>query len=113
VQFVRTTYDVAGKKARAVVVGRMPLENPGITDELCAVLTDAEVKEAEVWIEGQGRLAKLREELAAMTLAETLALANRWFARQTDSGAAARAAANLLPELQALRRTLKTKGLLE
>lgn len=112
VQLIRTTYDNADKKAKATVMGTMLLDRPEITDALRAVLTEAEVKEAEAWIEGQYHTATLREELAALTLADTLSAANRWFARQGDSSAASTALASFLPEWHSLRKTLKDKGLL-
>jgi len=74
VQLVRTSYDPVEKKPKAVVVGRMDLDNPGVTDELCAVLTDNEIAEARTWIENHGRVGRLREEFAAATLAENLQL---------------------------------------
>ena len=112
VQLVRTAYDATEKKPKATVVGRMPLDQPEITDELRSLLTPSEVVEAQDWISGQHRVAMLREELAALSLAENLELADRWFARQGDSQAAAAAAASTLAAWQSLRRTLKARGLL-
>lgn len=112
VQLVRTTYDSHGKKAKAVIVGRMPLDAPALGSELLKQLSEAEVRETQAWIEGQHRTAMLREELAALTLAETLAQATRWFSRNGEAPSAATALARVLPELQALRRSLKSAGLL-
>ncbi|HKY91033.1 MAG TPA: hypothetical protein VJM11_08335 [Nevskiaceae bacterium] len=110
VQLVRTTYDDIGKKPKASVVGRIRLDRPVISEELRTALTENELREAQAWIEGNCRTQMLREELAALTLPETLALANGWFARNKDSPAAAAAAASLAGGLQALRRTLKSAG---
>lgn len=112
VQLIRTTYNPETKKPKADVVGRLSMSEPVVTPELRAALTAEEVAEVEAWIKHQHRTALLREELAALTLAESLALANRWFARQGDSAEAGLAAVALLPELQTLRKTLKSSHLL-
>jgi hypothetical protein len=112
VQLVRTNYDQKTKKPKAAVVGRMRLEKPELTRELRAQLTDREAKEAEAWIENHGRLGLLREEFAALTLAETLRLATNWFSRNADSRAAAAAVASVLPALHQLRKLFKEGGLL-
>jgi len=112
VQFIRTSYDEKTKAAKSTVVGRISLDSPLIGDELRSQLTESELAEAEIWIEGRGRISGLREELAALTLAETLAAANSWLARQGDSSAAGAVAADMLPHLQALRKTMRKNGLL-
>jgi hypothetical protein len=112
IQLIRTTYDAVEKKPKATLVGRVPLDKPELTEELRTLLTPAEAEELQEWVAGHHRLAMLREEFAALSLAEHLELADRWFARQGDSRAAVMAAAELLPALQALRKTLKAKGLL-
>ena len=112
VQLVRTTYNSETKKPKAEVVGRIPLNEPAITDELRKKLSAAEAAEAEFWITNQHRMTSIREELAALTLGETLNMANRWLTRQGDTETASAAAAAFLPELQALRRTLKAQDLL-
>jgi hypothetical protein len=113
VQLVRTTYDQVGKKPKATVVGRLRLDQPELTPELRAALNAQELSETQAWLEGNYRTQMLREELAALTLPETLAMANSWFARNRQSPAAAAAASTLLPNLQALRRTLKSGGFLD
>lgn len=112
VQLVRTTYDDVGKKPKAVVVGRLRLDKPVLSAELQGELSAAEQQEFREWLEGNYRTQMLREELAALTLPETLALANDWFIRNKDSPAATAAAASLLPSLQALRKTLRAGGFL-
>jgi len=107
VQLIRTGYDPSTKKPKTTVVGKMPLEMPLLTDELKNLLTKQEIAEAETWIEHNNRITLLREELAALTLADTINLANRWFKNQGESEAAIIAAANLIHELQSLRKTLK------
>jgi hypothetical protein len=113
IQFIRTNYDPATKKPKVVVVGRVALNNPVIPHNLREALSAEELIEAENWIKYQHHITALREELAALTLAENLSLANNWFSRQGESEAASLAMANLLPELQALRKTLKNINLVD
>lgn len=112
IQFVRTIYNPVAKKPKAVVIGSIPVENPEIPSELMTKLSPAELAEAETWLKHRHRAMSLREELAALTLAETLELANRWFTREGTSENAHAAAAGLLPALQALRKTLNSNNLL-
>jgi len=112
VQLVRTLYNPDTKKPRAVVVGSMLLKQPQVSPELRSKLTEDEVAEAEEWIEGQFRVNSLKEELAALTLPETISAANRWFSRNTDNPAATAIALQLLPEFKTLRKMLRQKGLL-
>ena len=112
VQLVRTTYDPATKKPRAAVVGRMPLRQPKLSPELKSKLTEAEIAEAEEWIDGQYRMNSLKDELAALTLPESISAAHRWFSHNADNPAAAAIMPQLLPALQALRKILRKQGLL-
>ncbi len=107
VQFIRTTYDPELKRPKAAVVGRVPLENPVISKELHAELTEEEYDQACAWIEHEQRTTGLREELAARTLAETLAAANRWFQRQENLSEMDWITGSILPELHLLRKTIK------
>ena len=90
----------------------MPIGQPKLTRELRKKLTEDEIAEAEQWIDGQFRLNSLKEELAALTLAESISTANRWFSRNEDNPAATAIALKLLPEFKALRKMLRKKGLL-
>ncbi len=111
VQLVRTTYDADRKKPKTAVVGRMPLNQPKLTRELRKKLTEAEIEEVEEWIDVHYRMSSLKEELAALTLPESIAAANRWFSRNADNPAAAAIIPQLLPALQALRKLLRKQGL--
>lgn len=106
IQFVRTTYNRETKKPQAVVVGSIPSGNAVIGDELRSKLSEEEIIQAETWIKQQHHTTLLREELAALTLAETLMLANNWFTRQGDTDAAHIAVVDILPALQLLRKSL-------
>ncbi len=112
VQLVRTLYNPDTKKPRTVVVGRMPLKRPTLSRELKGKLTEDEIAEAEEWIDGQFRVNSLKEELAALTLPETIAAANRWFSRSADNPASTVIALQLLPAFKTLRKMLRGKGLL-
>ena len=112
VQLVRTMYNPDTKKPKTVVVGRMPLKQPKLLPELESKLTEDEIAETEEWIEGQFRMNSLKEELAALTLEESISAAHRWFSRNADNPAAAAIVVQLLPALQALRKMLRGKGLL-
>jgi len=112
VQLVRTLYNPDTKKPRTVVVGRMPLKQPKVSPELRSKLTEDEIVEAEEWIDGQFRMNSLKEELAALTLPESISAAHRWFSRNADNPAAAAIIPRLLPALQGLRKMLRRNGLL-
>jgi len=112
VQLVRTLYNPDTKKPRTAVVGRMPLRQPELSPELKSKLTEDEIAEAEEWIAGEFRMISHKEELAALTLPETIAAANRWFSRNSDNPVATAIALQLLPEFKILRKMLRGKGLL-
>lgn len=112
VQLVRTSYNPETKKPRTEVVGRMLLKQPVLSDELKSKLTEEEIEEAEEWIEGHYRMSSLKEELATLTLPESMSAARRWISRNSDSPSTPAIVNQILPELQALRRTLRRKGLL-
>ena len=90
----------------------VPLKQPKLSPELKSKLTEDEIAEAEEWIDGQFRLNSLKEELAALTLAESISAANRWFSRNANNPAAAAIALQLLPAFKALRKMLRGRGLL-
>jgi len=112
VQLVRTLYNPDTKKPKTVDVGRMPLKQPAVSSELRSKLTEDEIAETEEWIEGQFRVNSLKEELAALTLPESISAANRWFSQNTDNPAAMAIALQLLPAFKTLRKMLRGKGLL-
>jgi hypothetical protein len=113
IQLVRTSYDPDKKRPRTTVVGRMPLKQPKLSPELKSKLTEEEIAETKEWIDGQFRMNSLRDELAARTLPESIASAHRWLSNNADNPAAAAIVPQLLPELQALRKMLRKKGLLD
>ena len=112
VQLVRTSYNPLTKKPRTKIVGRMQLKQPKLSKDLKSKLTEDEIAEAEEWINGQFRTNSLKEELAALTLSESILAANRWFSRNEDNPAAMEIALQLLPAFKSLRKMLRGKGLL-
>jgi hypothetical protein len=112
VQLVRTSYNPLTKKPRTKIVGRMQLKQPKLSKELKSKLTADEIAEAEEWINGQFRVSSLKEELAALTLSESILAANRWFSRNANNPAAMEIALQLLPAFKGLRKMLRGKGLL-
>ena len=112
VQLVRTMYNPDPQQPTAEVVGRMPLKQPKLSPELKSKLTEDEIAEVGEWIEGQFRVNSLKEELAALTLSESITAANRWVPRNADKPAATAIALQILPEFKTLRKMLRGKGLL-
>ena len=112
VQLVRTSYNPDTKKPKTMVVGSMKLKQPKLSAELKSKLTEEEIVEAREWINGQFHVNSLKEELAALTLPESISAANRWFSRNTDNPAATAIALQLLPAFKNLRKILRGKGLL-
>jgi hypothetical protein len=112
VQIIRTSYDPRSKKGKNQIVGRLPKDNPQISEALTAALTSEERKELATWIERHVALGQLKRELAVRTLPEQLALAEEWFADQKGDSARA-LARTLVPAWLQLRVVLKRNGFVE
>ncbi|ALM53724.1 hypothetical protein [Halomonas huangheensis] len=113
VQLVRMTYDPSIKRGKAQVVGSVKLADPMLSDELREKLTADEATEFELWVSTNHRANLLKQELAALTLAEQMDQARLWFERQDEQGVAQQTANELLRHWQALRRVLKQRELLD
>lgn len=113
IQLIRTTYDESKKKGSGTVIGTVALAKPQLSDELRGKLTEEEVAAFEIWAKTQYRTDMLREEIAALTLAETMLKAERWFEREGGSDAARTVAADIVFNWQALRRVLAKNSLLD
>lgn len=113
VQLVRMTYDPSIKRGKAQVVGSVKLADPVLDDELLEKLTFDEVAEFELWVATHHRTNLLKQELAALTLAEQMEQARLWFEQQEEQGAAQQIANEALRSWQALRRVLKQRELLD
>jgi hypothetical protein len=112
IQLIRIAYDADKKKGVNTVVGSVKLARPELTDELRRSLSPEEVAEFEAWVGTHHRAETLRDELAALTLADTMTRAERWFRRKGGSHAAQATAAEVVGQWQSLRRTLVKNGLL-
>ena len=84
VQLVRMTYDSAIKRGRAQVVASVPLAQPELSPELRAQLTEEEIAEFDTWVATHHRQHMLKQELAALTLAEQIELARLWLEQQGE-----------------------------
>lgn len=115
VQLVRMNYEPAIKRGRAQVVGSVKLANPILPAELREQLTAQEVAEFDTWVATQHRSHQLKQELAALTLAEQIDQAREWFEQQgTENEETARVLAEeTLRSVRQLRKTLNQQGLLE
>lgn len=113
IQLIRTTYDPTRKKGVGVVVGTVRLAAPGLSNELRAQLSTEELAEFESWIGVRHRADLLRDELAALSLVEAMAAAERWFEREGDSVVARGASAAIMRGWQLLRKRLAKGGLLD
>ena len=112
IQLIRVAYDPSKKKGVNTVVGSVRLGKPDLPAELQLVLTPAEVAEFNAWLNTRHRADILRDELAALTLVETLANAERWFEREGDSNVARTVATDIFAQWQSLRRQMTKSGLL-
>lgn len=101
------------KKGVNTIIGVVKLAKPELPTELREVLTNEEATAFEAWINTKYRTNVLREELAALALAETLNLAEKWFEREGKSGAAHSAARDIAFHWQSLRRLFAKNGLLD
>lgn len=106
-QLIRTEYDPETKKGKNTILGKVKLGKPELDDELKGVLTDKEVAEFVAWTRTQAQTVELRRQLAALTLADSMAEAARWFAANGDKEEAPAIAARILGEWQGLRKKLK------
>lgn len=113
IQLIRTSYDSGKKRAVSSTIGSVKLANPVLGEMLRQQLSVAEIDEFESWMESHHRVNALREELAALSLPETLSLAEKWFAQENDSPAARRVALEVIFHWQELRKLFARNGLLD
>lgn len=113
IQLIRTSYDANKKRGVNTIVGTVKLANPELSDELHRELTPEEIKAFEAWVNTQHRIGMLREEVAAMTLVETMSLAEKWFEREGNSIAAQALARDIHFHWQAMRKLFVKNDLLD
>ncbi|MDQ9172262.1 hypothetical protein Q8A64_17770 [Oxalobacteraceae bacterium R-40] len=113
IQLIRITYDSDKKKGVNSVVGTVKLVKPHLSGELQKSLTPEEIEQFEAWLKTRHRADNLRDELAALTLAESMLAAERWFESEGDSDAARQVAAGYVAQWQSLRKVMVKNGLLD
>jgi len=113
VQLVRMNYDASIKRGRAQVVGSVKLSDPVLPDELREALTPQEIDEFEQWVATQHRSHRLKQELAALSLAEQIDLAKQWFEAEGNSPTAKITADEAQRSWKALRKKLIQLDILE
>lgn len=113
IQLIRVNYDADKKRGVNTVLGSIRLNNPELSPELHALLTQEEVAEFDAWLKSHFRAIAIREELAALSLAEEMTHAQKWFEREGNTEAARAAAANIVSHWQQLRRIMGRYKLLD
>ena len=112
IQLIRTSYDKNKKKGSNTIVATVRLPKPELSEDLRSSLSVDEISAFEAWINTQHRKQMLREEMAALTLAETIELAEKWFDREAESNTAQSLAHDIVFQWQSMRKLLAKKGLL-
>jgi len=113
IQLIRTIYDAPKKKGVSGIVGVVRLAEPRLDEGLRAQLTADEIAEFELWIATRHRVEMLRSELTVLSLADSMAEAEKWFEREGQSLAARSAATAIVFSWQSLRKRLAKSGLLD
>ena len=112
IQLIRTNYDDRKKKGVNTIIGNVKLAKPELSPDLLQNLTAEEIAAFEIWAKTQLRAEVLREEVAALTLAETMDLAGKWFEREGNSEAAQATASHITFHWQTMRKIFIKNGLL-
>lgn len=113
IQLIRTTYDDSKKKGMTTIIGTVQLAAPIISDNLREQLSAEEISAFDHWLNNQHRIIRLREEIAALSLTENLALAEKWFENTTDVNSASSLVPDIISRWQSFRKVLTKKGLLD
>ncbi len=113
IQFIRTTYDSSKRKGVNSIIGTVALASPEISDDLRKQLSNEEILAFNTWLNTQHRALLLKEEFAALNLAETIALAEKWFERNNDSSTSQLLVRDIVNHWLSLRRVLAKKDLLD
>lgn len=113
IQLIRTKYDDGKKRGVNTIIGTVNLAKPELSDDLRQKLTADEVAAYDTWIIARHRVDMLREEMAALTLAETINLAEKWFEREGNSSAAKTVASDIVFHWQSMRKILLKSELLD
>ena len=113
VQLVRMNYDATIKRGRAQVVGSVKLSDPILPENLRSELTQQEIDEFEQWMATQYRSHTLKQELAALTLAEQIDLAGEWFKTEGNNATTRIVADEIVRSWKELRKQLMQHDILD
>jgi PHP family Zn ribbon phosphoesterase len=113
IQLIRTKYDDGKKKGVNTIIGTVKLAKPELSADLRQNLTAEEIAAFEIWVKTHHHTDMLREEIAALTLTESINLAEKWFEREGNSAAAQTAARDIIFHWQSMRKLFVKSGLLE
>lgn len=84
-----------------------------LSTELSKSLTPDELNEFDAWLKTRHRADLLRDELAALTLAESMVAAERWLEAEGNTNSARMIAAGFVTQWQSLRKMMVKRGLLD
>lgn len=114
IQLIRTTFfDESRRKGNNAIFGTVKLGKLELSNELRDARTTEEIAAFENWLKTQRRSDALREELAALTTAETMLQAEKSFDWEGDPVAACTAARDIFYHWQSFRHLFTKNGLLD
>ncbi|GAB6140410.1 hypothetical protein JCM14076_11390 [Methylosoma difficile] len=114
IQLIRVTYDKSKKKGSNAIIGTVPLAETTLSEDLQKLLSQDEIAAYESWVRKHNRLDILRAEFAALTLAENLATAEKWFEREGNSNPIAKTTATeIVQQWHSMRKIFVKMGLLD
>lgn len=108
VQIVRSVAAEGGKK-KSVPVGSINKANLKITDKLRGECTQQEIKEIEAWVTRYAAQEQLKNQVAALTLAEQMSKAVAWL-EKADPKVAADVINDISDAMPLLRKALISKA---
>jgi len=110
IQVVKSQLDPSSGKAKSVPLGSINRSNLAISDKLSASCSKRELEEIETWVQHYRAVDDLKRKVAALTLAEQMALAVEWF-KQANQEDVAQVAGDVAAAAMILRSTLIKRGL--
>jgi len=111
IQVVKSKPEGSTGKAKSVPIGSINRATLAISDALRGNCSSTELKEIEAWVKRYQAVDDLKYKYAALTLAEQIAAAIRWFETATPVEAY-QVVDDTLTATTALRKVLSKRGLL-
>ena len=111
IQVVKSTPDPSTGKAKSVPMGSINRATLAISDKLRGNCSSTELKEIEAWVKRYQSVDELKYRYAALTLAEQIGVAIRWFETATPVEAF-QVVDDTLTATAMLRNVLNKRGLL-